>query len=175
MDILVHPNPILKQVCESVDPANDPSIKALAQEMAQVMYDSHGIGLAAPQIGILKRMIVVDVDHTNGPRRPIALCNPTVVDSSIETEVTEEGCLSVPGIDVPIERPVAIRVEAQSLDGSSVKFEADGLLARCIQHEIDHIDGVTIIERARPEDRMEVLRAYREAQARGEHDRGSHA
>ncbi len=172
MEILVHPNPALKQVCELVDPTDDATLKVLARDMAEAMYGSHGIGLAAPQIGILKRIIVVDVDEE--VVRPIALCNPTVVEHSEELVVSEEGCLSVPGIDVPIERPAAIVVEALSLEGKAIRFQADGLLARCIQHEIDHLDGVTIIERAKPEHRMAALRDYREAQARGESERGVH-
>lgn len=174
MEILTHPNPVLKQTCEPVDPASDTSLKQLAREMAEAMYASHGIGIAAPQVGVLKRIVVVDVDQDEGSRRPVALCNPVVVAHGDELEVVEEGCLSVPGIDVPIERPTMVTVEAVSLDGKPVSFQADGLLARCIQHEIDHIDGMTIIERARPEDRLAVLRAYREAQERGDHGRGAH-
>lgn len=171
MQILTHPNPALRQVCEVIDPTADPSVADLARRMAETMYESEGIGIAASQVGVLKRLIVVDVEED--VVRPIALCNPVVVAESEEREVVGEGCLSVPGIDVPIDRPVAIVVEAQSLDGSKVKFEADGLLARCIQHEIDHLDGFTIIERARPEDRLAVLAAYREAQAKGATERGS--
>lgn len=171
MEILTHPNPALRQVCEIVDPAADPSLVDLARQMAETMYQSEGVGIAASQVGVLKRLIVVDVEED--VVRPIALCNPEVVEASDEREVQGEGCLSVPGIDVPIDRPVAILVEAQSLDGTKVRFSADGLLARCIQHEIDHLDGYTIIERARPEDRLKVMAAYREAQAKGVTDRGA--
>lgn len=171
VEILKHPNPALRQVCEAVDPVEDPSLAELARRMAETMYESEGVGIAASQVGVLKRLIIVDVEED--VVRPIALCNPVVVEEGEEREVAGEGCLSVPGIDVPIERPTTITVEAQSLDGSHISFTADGLLARCIQHEIDHLDGFTIIERARPEDRLAVMAAYREAQSKGVSSRGA--
>lgn len=157
MQILTHPNPVLKQIAEDVDPVTDTDLRDLVVRMARLMYDAPGVGLAAPQIGVQKRVIVIDVDD-----KLMALCNPRIVDASEETELDEEGCLSLPGITVPVQRHASVACEALDLNGDPVRIEATELLARVLQHETDHLDGTLIIDRAEPEVRMAAVRRYNE-------------
>lgn len=161
MDILEHPSPALVEGACDVDPATDTSLRELAVSMAKTMYAAPGVGLAAPQIGVLKRVIVYDISDEG--HELIALCNPRIVEQSEECETSEEGCLSLPGISVPVERSCTVTCEALTLDGQPVRIEAEGFHARVLQHEIDHLDGVLIINRATPEERKAALRRYREA------------
>lgn len=161
MDILAHPNPALKQVASPVDPATDADLPRLVKVMAEAMYDAPGIGLAAPQIGVLKRVIVFDVDDQLG-----VLCNPVLVERSPETEVDDEGCLSLPGITVPVERSLAVACEGLDIKGNPVRIEGSELVARMLQHETDHLDGVLIIDRATPEERKAAMRRYMEGLSR---------
>lgn len=165
MDILAHPNPALATPACDVDPANDPTLKPLAATMLRMMHEAPGIGLAAPQVGVVKRLIVFDLSEEGD--QPMALCNPRIVDSSKECETDDEGCLSLPGISVPIERACKVVCEAQTLDGDKIQVEAEGLFARMLQHECDHLDGRLIIDRATPEERKAALRRYREAMEKG--------
>lgn len=158
MRILTYPDPGLKQRAEEVDPSSDSTLRDLVARMARAMYDAEGIGLAATQVGVLKRVIVYDLE--DGLH---ALCNPRIVDCSEQTEVGEEGCLSVPGISAPVERAASVVCEGVSLDGKRVVVHAEGLLARLFQHEIDHLDGYVFLDRLSPEERKAALRAYREA------------
>jgi len=158
MDILEHPNPALKQHAVSVDPKTDASLPGLVHSMAKAMYDAPGVGLAAIQVGVQKRVIVIDVDDAL-----IALCNPRIVEMSAETEIDDEGCLSFPGVYIPIERPSRCVCEALDLKGNPVRLKGEGLFARVLQHETDHLDGLLIIDRATPEERRAALRRYREA------------
>ncbi len=162
MTVLSHPNPALAQRAGEVDPTTDDTLRELCTRMARIMYDAPGIGLAAPQVGVLKRVIVYDLDDEGG-QGLVALCNPVIVESSEACELDEEGCLSLPGITVDVERPCRVVCEAQSLNGVAVRIEAEGLHARLLQHEIDHLDGKLIIDRATPEERKAALRRYREA------------
>lgn len=157
MDILAHPSPALKCGTSEVDPTTDADLIPLVKTMARAMYAAPGVGLAAPQIGVLKRVIVLDIDDGL-----IVMCNPRIVEKSDETEVEDEGCLSLPGITVPVERSLSVTCEALNLEGKEVRVEAADLLARALQHEIDHLDGVLIIDRATPEDRKAALRHYNE-------------
>lgn len=161
MDVIAHPNPALKQPAQPVDPTQDKTLPGLVREMAKTMYEAPGIGLAATQVGVLKRVIVYDLDEEG--QHPVALCNPIIVERSGDCEVDDEGCLSLPGISVPVNRACKVTVEAQSLQGTTVRFEAEGLHARLLQHELDHLDGVLIIDRATPDERKAALRRYREA------------
>jgi peptide deformylase len=165
MNVISHPNPALKQVAQPVDPATDRSLRELCQTMAKLMYEAPGVGLAAPQIGVLKRVIVYDLSED----KPgvIVLCNPSLLQVGEEREIDDEGCLSLPGISVPVERATTVTCEAVTLDGNPVRIEADGFHARLLQHEIDHLDGVLIIDRATPEERKAALVRYREALAAG--------
>jgi peptide deformylase len=161
MDVLSHPNPALKQIAEPVDCASETDLRDLCKTMARIMYDAPGVGLAAPQIGVLKRVIVYDIEEDKG--RVVALCNPRIVEFSDDLEIDDEGCLSLPGISVPIERPVWVTCEAQTISGTRVRIAADGFHARVLQHEIDHLDGKLILDRATPEERKAALVRYREA------------
>ncbi|MDY0088199.1 MAG: peptide deformylase, partial [Coriobacteriia bacterium] len=134
MEILSHPNPVLKERAENVEHFGDRELKSLVSAMARDMYDAPGIGLAATQVGRLTRVLVYDVDDGL-----VALCNPEIVEFSEETEVAEEGCLSFPGIEVPVVRATSVTCEAVDIEGESVRIEASGLLARVLQHEIDHL------------------------------------
>ena len=164
MEVLCHPNAALKQKAAPVDPASETGLKDLCRAMATAMYAAPGIGLAAPQIGVLKRVIVYDLEDEG---RVVALCNPQIIAIGEERAVDDEGCLSLPGISVPVERPATCVCEAVSLSGKPVRIEADGLHARVLQHEIDHLDGVLILDRATAEERKAALQRYREAQAVG--------
>lgn len=161
MDVIAHPNPALAQQAQPVDPVQDKTLPGLVREMAKAMYEAPGIGLAATQVGVLKRVIVYDLDDEGCS--PVALCNPVIVEVSEECETDEEGCLSLPGITVPVNRSCKVTIEAQSLNGTPVRFEAEGLHARLLQHELDHLDGVLIIDRATSDERKAALRRYREA------------
>jgi peptide deformylase len=158
MDVLHHPSPALKVRAAEVDPSTDDSLRALVRTMAETMYSENGIGLAAPQIGVSKRVIVFDVDDNLS-----AICNPVIVESSPQTAVDEEGCLSVPGITVPIERSVWVRCVGTTIDGQDLAIEASDLLARVLQHEIDHLDGVLILDRCPADVRKAAMKAYNEA------------
>lgn len=164
MDVLSHPNAALREKAAPVDPVAEKDLMDLCRSMAQAMYDAPGIGLAAPQVGVLKRVIVYDLE---GEGRVIALCNPEIIEAGDEREIDDEGCLSLPGISIPIERATTVVCEAFSLAGKPVRIEAEGLHARVLQHEIDHLDGVIILDRATPEERKAALQRYREAQAAG--------
>ena len=165
MEVLCHPNAALKQVAAPVDPSTDADLKELCRKMARAMYDAPGIGLAAPQIGVLKRVIIYDLSEDSPGA--VALCNPEIVESSEELDFDDEGCLSLPGITIPIERPSRVVCEALTLTGRVVRIEAEGLHARLLQHEIDHLDGVLMIDRAEPEERKAALRRYLDAQLTG--------
>lgn len=157
MDILIHPSPALKQRAHEVDPASDPDIPRLVQAMAKAMYAAPGVGLAATQVGVQKRVFVFDVDDGL-----VAVCNPVLTDYSEETEADEEGCLSLPGLTVTVERPSSVVCEGLDLKGSPLRIESDGLLARLLQHETDHLEGVLILDRATPEERRAAMKRYRE-------------
>ena len=160
MEVLSHPNAALKQHAAIVDPATETDLVDLCRKMAAIMYDAPGIGLAAPQIGVLKRVIIYDLEDDG---RAIALCNPRIVEKSDACEVDDEGCLSFPGISVPVERSYEIVCEAVTVTGRPVRIQAEGLHARVLQHEVDHLDGILIIDRATTEDRKAALQRYREA------------
>lgn len=162
MNVLAHPSPALTERACEIDPTTDTTLLDLIARMAREMYDAPGIGLAAPQIGVLKRVIVFDLDEEGGDGLQV-LCNPVIVETSDECETDDEGCLSLPGISVPVNRACRVRCEGLTIDGKPVTVEADGLYARLLQHEIDHLDGVLIIDRADPEERKAALRRYREA------------
>ena len=149
---------VLRRKAEAV-PAPGPELDRLVADMFETMYDAHGIGLAAPQIGRSERLIVVDVKEEGA--EPMALLNPTVVESGGGRDRVEEGCLSIPGVAATVERPVTVVVEATDATGQPVRIEAQGMLARCLQHEIDHLDGVLFIDRISPIKRRMLLAKYR--------------
>jgi peptide deformylase len=153
-------DPVLKSRATPVD-RFDESLRKLASRMAGVMNDAIGVGLAAPQLGISQRLLVYRV----GPDAPvIVLANPELEWSSGDEEAGEEGCLSIPGVTVDVERPVHVRVRALDEEGEERTVEASGLEARVIQHEMDHLDGVLILERTSRDERKRALRELREAE-----------
>lgn len=152
-------DPILKSSATPVDRFDD-ALRRQVARMGALMNDALGVGLAAPQIGISQRLLVYRV----GPDAPlVALANPELEWASDEVEIAEEGCLSIPGVAVDVERAVHVRVRAQDEHGERRRVEASGFEARVIQHEMDHLDGVLILDRASREQRKEAMRALREA------------
>ena len=144
--ILIHPDPRLKKVCTAVSDSSD-AIRKLADDMLETMYDAPGIGLAAPQLGILDRIIVMDCEKDeNAPRAPLVMLNPEIIAKSDETNVYEEGCLSIPDQFAEVTRPKLVQVRWMDIDGAEQTREFDGLWATCVQHEIDHLDGKLFID-----------------------------
>lgn len=173
MRIILSPDPLLREVCEPVE-VGDKSMKRLAKQMIKEMYKDYGVGLAAPQVGVLKRMVVIDTDwepdeNTGKPLHPNphVLINPEIIEHSEETEVNNEGCLSCPGINVPIERWSWVKVKCLNENYEEVIYEGDELFGRCMQHEIDHLDGKTLFERLKPFERIQALEEYKIALANG--------
>jgi peptide deformylase len=155
-------DPVLKSRATPVDRFDD-SLRRQVSRMAGLMNDALGVGLAAPQLGISQRLLVYRV----GPDAPvITLANPEIEWSSSESEGGEEGCLSIPGVTVDVERPLHVRVRGQDEQGEERLVEASGLEARVIQHEVDHLDGVLILDRTDREERKRALRELREAEQR---------
>jgi peptide deformylase len=143
----------------------DATLQAEVERMGELMHAALGVGLAATQLGVLHRVLVYRVD----PEEPIsALVNPVLEWTSEEQEAAEEGCLSLPGVHVEVERPARVKVRARDAEGRELEIEAEGLGARVIQHEIDHLDGILILDRIPRQARKEAMRAMREAQETSE-------
>ena len=156
---------VLRRKADDVDGPGE-ELDALIADMFETMYAEKGIGLAAPQIGLSKRLIVVDVnDETGEEMGAFALLNPRIVESGTALDKHEEGCLSIPGVTGVVERPWTVTVEGLTQKGEPIRIEAEGMLARCLQHEIDHLDGVLFIDRLSPLKRNMVLRKYRKQAA----------
>ena len=156
LPILIHPDPRLKKPCEPVTQITADLVQ-LAQDMLATMYDAPGIGLAAPQVAVTKRLIVMDCIK-DGPPRPLILFNPIVLWRSEDVKVYEEGCLSIPEQYAEICRPAAVRVEWQDQDGSRQEEQFAGIWATCVQHEIDHLDGKLFIDYLGPLKRQMITR-----------------
>jgi peptide deformylase len=164
-------DPVLRASAVSVD-RFDEALAAEVAFMSKLMHDALGVGLAATQLGILHRVLVYRAD----PEDPVtALVNPVLEWSSDEQEVGEEGCLSLPGVHVDVERPAAVRVRARDASNKELEIEADGLAARIIQHEMDHLDGLLILDHVSREERKEAMRAMRAAIEGREPDDGESA
>ena len=144
--ILIHPDPRLKKVAEPVETVDD-AIRGLMDDMFETMYDAPGIGLAAPQIGIGRRVVVLDcVRDPEAPREPVAMVNPEILWRSEDEAESEEGCLSIPDVFAQVTRPARIGVRWLDRDGQIQEREMEGLWAVCVQHEIDHLDGKLFID-----------------------------
>jgi len=143
--ILIEPDPILRKKCESLEQVDD-DVRKLMKEMLETMYEAPGIGLAAVQVGILKRLIVIDISKDKEKRDPLFLVNPKIVHQSKETSIYEEGCLSLPGQFAEIERPAKCVLKYINYNGNEEELKAEGLLATCIQHEVDHLNGILFID-----------------------------
>jgi peptide deformylase len=156
-----YPHPCLLREAEPVE-AVDGEVRALAAEMLQAMYEGRGIGLAAPQVGVSKRLIVVNVAAAPDQGEEIVLANPKVVDDDGEVVEEDEGCLSLPGISRPVCRRRKVVVRGRDLEGAEREIEAQGLLARVLQHEIDHLDGILFISKISPADMAAIKPKLRE-------------
>ena len=143
--LLVLPDPRLRLKSEPVKDISE-EVRALARDMLDTMYDAPGVGLAAIQIGVPRRVVTMDVSKSETERQPLVLVNPEVIWSSEETRTNEEGCLSIPENYEEVERPERVRFRYTNLEGETVEADADGLLATCVQHEIDHLNGVLFID-----------------------------
>ena len=159
------PDPRLRQTCEPVAAITD-EIRRPARDMLETMYDAPWVGLAAIQIGVPKRVITMDVSKSEGERRPLVLVNPEITWASEEKRVYEEGCLSIPEYYAEVERPDRVRFRYTTLDGETVEQDADGLLATCVQHEIDHLNGVLFIDHISKLKRDRVIKKFQKAAKR---------
>jgi peptide deformylase len=157
-------DPVLRSAALEVE-RFDENLREEIARLGRLMSDSLGIGLAATQLGVLNRVLVYRV-QSDAP--VLGLVNPAIEWSGSELEIMEEGCLSLPGVHVDVERPVHVRVHASGVDGEQMVIEASGLEARVIQHEIDHLDGVLILDRVSREQRKQAMRELREAAERAE-------
>lgn len=161
LPILKWPDPRLSQVCA---PVGDEDVSDLAAAMLETMYDAPGRGLAAPQVGVMKRMFVMDCGWKEGNPTPEVCINPEIISLSAETATGEEGCLSIPNAPVEVERPVSVLLRWRGLDGAMIRRELTGFEARCALHEYDHLDGRVIFDRIGDSDRARIEGAYLEAQ-----------
>lgn len=164
--ILIAPDPRLRQVATPVAAVDD-AVRRLLDDMLETMYDAPGIGLAAVQIGIMKRLVVLDVSGEEEERKPLRLINPEVTWQSDDKGTYEEGCLSIPGVFEAVDRPARCRVSYLDETGAQQEIEADGLLATCLQHEIDHLDGKLFIDylsRLKREMILRKMKKYKKAQ-----------
>jgi len=158
--LIILPDPVLRQVSKPVEQI-DSSVKKLAADMFETMYDAPGIGLAAIQIGVPLRMLVIDLAKQDEPKAPQIFINPEVVASSDDRSTYEEGCLSIPEYYADVERPSSVRVKFVDGNGKEKELEADGLMATCLQHEIDHLNGVLFIDYISKLKRDMVVRRFK--------------
>lgn len=163
--ILIIPDARLRAVADPIIEVDD-EIRALAQDMLDTMYDAPGIGLAATQLGVMKRIVVMDLAGEDEPAAPLVMINPEITGFGDEMQVTEEGCLSIPELYYEVERPSTVTVKYTDLEGKQVDLEADGRLAVCVQHEIDHLDGVLYIDYLSRLKRDRVIKKFDKAARR---------
>lgn len=162
-DIVISPNPLLLEKCKACE-KSDKTLKEIASNMQEIMYKYNGIGLAGPQIGILKQIIVVDIDYDIDNKKetinPIILINPKIIYKSDNIVESNEGCLSCPGVSASVSRHETIKVKYFDLKWKEHTIEANQLLSFCLQHEIDHLEGKTIFQTCKLEDRFKLLQEY---------------
>jgi peptide deformylase len=163
--LVILPDTRLRVVSEPV-PAITDEIRRLAEDMLETMYDAPGVGLAAIQIGVPKRVITMDVSKSETERQPLVLINPEILWSSEEKRTYEEGCLSIPEYYEEVERPDRVRFRYTNLEGESIEQDADGLMATCIQHELDHLNGVLFIDHLSKLKRDRVVKKFAKAAKR---------
>ncbi|MDY2776927.1 MAG: peptide deformylase [Collinsella sp.] len=166
--IVLSPDPRLRQECARIEEIT-PEIEGLVERMKRDMFENGGCGLAAPQVGEMLQLAIVDTEYTGeDDYDPYVLINPVIVEQSETLAPYSEGCLSIPGINCEILRPDRVVVEAYDLDANLIRYEASGdLFCVCLQHEIDHLHGKTMFDRLEPRERMRAMRAYQDALARG--------
>jgi len=143
--IVIEPDPILREKSKTLEKV-DNELRKLLDDMIETMYAAPGIGLAAVQVGILKRLIVIDISKDKEKKNPLFLINPEIISRSKKTSIYEEGCLSLPGHFAEVERPAECQIKFVDYDGKEKELQANGLLATCIQHEVDHLNGVLFID-----------------------------
>jgi len=160
--LIILPDPLLRQVSKPIERV-DSDLQRLADDMLDTMYDAPGIGLAAIQIGVPRRMLVIDVAREGEEKQPLVFINPEIVASSDERSVYEEGCLSIPDYYAEVERPATVSVKYLDRDGKEQTVEADSLLATCLQHEIDHLNGVLFIDHISRLKREMVVKKFTKA------------
>ena len=166
--IVIMGDPVLRKKAEDVVVFDD-GLRSLVEDMFETMYHAEGIGLAANQIGVLERVLVIDVRDEEDPAAGrMALINPRIVEASSQRDKEAEGCLSIPGLEEVVERPWVVTVEAMDVRGRPVCVPADALLARALQHEIDHLDGILFIDRVSPLKRKLLMQKWRKSRAEAE-------
>ena len=143
--IVIEPDPILRKKSELLEKVDD-DLRKLLDDMLETMYSAPGIGLAGVQVGILKRLIVIDISKEKDKKNPLFLINPEIISKSESTSTYEEGCLSLPGHFAEIERPAECHIKYIDYEGKKREIKANGLLSTCIQHEVDHLNGVLFID-----------------------------
>jgi peptide deformylase len=166
-DIIIIPDKRLRLVSEPAQRLDD-ELRRLVDDMFETMYDAPGIGLAAIQVGVPRRIITMDLAKKEDPKAPLVFINPQVLWSSEEKAVYEEGCLSIPEFYEEVERPAKVRVKYLDLDGNEQEVEAEQLLATCLQHEIDHLNGILFIDHISKLKRDRVLKKFTKAAKRAE-------
>ena len=166
--IIILPDPILRETSTAVARVDDDA-RALIADMFETMYEAPGIGLAAVQVGITKRIVTIDLAREGEEKQPMVFVNPEIVWSSEALSRYDEGCLSIPQYYEEVERPAKVRVRYQDEKGEAHELEADGLLATCLQHEIDHLEGKLFIDRLSKLKRDRVIKKFQK-QAKREHD-----
>ena len=159
-EIVLMGDPVLREVAEEVQDF-DEELRELVREMFETMYHADGIGLAAPQVGLSRRVLVIDLRREDEDDEQIALVNPRIVWHSDDKAKQSEGCLSIPGLEEIVQRPAEVRVEALDPSGDPVTLFADDLLARALQHEIDHLDGVLFLDRVSPLKRRMLMKKWK--------------
>jgi peptide deformylase len=160
--LIILPDPILRQPSRPFEQV-DTEVLRLADDMLETMYDAPGIGLAAVQIGVPRRMLVIDISRDDEENKPQVFINPEIVASSEDRSVYEEGCLSIPDYYAEVERPATVTVQYIGRDGKEQTVEADGLLATCLQHEIDHLNGILFIDHISRLKREMVIKKFTKA------------
>jgi len=175
LPIIVAPDPRLKRLAAPVERVDD-EIRRLMDDMLETMHEAPGIGLAAPQVGVLKRVIVVDVAREGEEPQPQRMANPEILWVSENDASYEEGCLSLPEHYAEVVRPAAVKVRYLDHEGAARELEADGLLATCVQHEIDHLDGILFVDHLTALKRSMILRKLTKAkkQAKPDESRAEH-
>lgn len=160
--LIILPDPVLRQLSKPIERV-DADLQRLADDMLETMYDAPGIGIAAIQIGVPRRMLVIDIAREGEEKQPQVFINPEILTSSDERSVYEEGCLSIPDYYAEVERPATVSVKYLDRNGKEQTVEADGLLATCLQHEIDHLNGVLFIDHISRLKREMVIKKFTKA------------
>lgn len=166
LPIITAPDPVLKKIAKPVDRVDD-AVRRLMDDMMETMYAAPGIGLAAPQVGVGRRVIVCDVSAREGPPRALKMANPEIVWVSDDDAIYEEGCLSLPEHYAEVTRPVGVRIRYLDYENEIRELAAEGLLATCLQHEIDHLDGILFVDHISALKRNMILRKLLKAKKAG--------